>query len=160
MRYEIEGQRLTDIADAIRGKTGKSATITPEDMPDEIASIETSGGAERETVTYYGWVYGIYRGFAVMETLYGVVYGKVNTSRDYETLSGSLISFSFYGDNSGPAIVQSFEDIDLTVYTATASSQSALIGTTYRLAAFEEKELSFLDYNQGYYLVATPVTTE
>lgn len=42
--YSIQGTTLTDIADAIRSKTGKTASMTPIEMPDEIESI--SGGGE------------------------------------------------------------------------------------------------------------------
>lgn len=42
MKYKIDSETLTDIADAIRAKTGDSASMTPLEMPDEIASI--SGG--------------------------------------------------------------------------------------------------------------------
>ena len=41
----IQDGTLTDIADAIRAKTGKSETMTPLEMPTEIASIETGGGS-------------------------------------------------------------------------------------------------------------------
>lgn len=37
---------FSDIADAIRAKTGKSDTMTPAEMPTEIASISGSGGIE------------------------------------------------------------------------------------------------------------------
>lgn len=35
---------FSDIADAIRAKTGKSDTMTPAEMPTEIASISGGGG--------------------------------------------------------------------------------------------------------------------
>lgn len=37
--YSIQDTTLTDIADAIRSKTGKTASMTPIEMPDEIESI-------------------------------------------------------------------------------------------------------------------------
>lgn len=37
---------LTAIADAIRTKTGSTATMTPSQMPEQIAAIETGGGVE------------------------------------------------------------------------------------------------------------------
>ena len=58
MKYKIDSETLTDIADAIRAKTGDSASMTPLEMPDEIASI--SGGGDnwsqyirRLTNTFY-----------------------------------------------------------------------------------------------------------
>ena len=42
--YLIQDTTLTDIADAIRGKTGKTDTMTPLEMPGEIASIQGGGG--------------------------------------------------------------------------------------------------------------------
>ena len=44
-KYVIDSETLTDIADAIRAKTGDSASMTPLEMPDEIASISGGGGA-------------------------------------------------------------------------------------------------------------------
>lgn len=41
----IQSGTLDDIADAIRAKTGKVASMTPLEMPDEIESI--SGGGEK-----------------------------------------------------------------------------------------------------------------
>lgn len=41
--YLIQSETLEDIADAIRSKTGGSALIAPEDMADEIESIQTGG---------------------------------------------------------------------------------------------------------------------
>lgn len=47
--YIIESQTLTDIADAIRGKTGSSGTLTPLQMPGAITSI--SSGISINTIT-------------------------------------------------------------------------------------------------------------
>ena len=43
--YVIDGEILTDIADAIREKTGESGVIIPEDMPDAISDISGGGSA-------------------------------------------------------------------------------------------------------------------
>lgn len=43
-KYVIDGAILSSIADSIRVKKGTTANITPENMPTEIASIETGGG--------------------------------------------------------------------------------------------------------------------
>lgn len=39
----LDDGKLTAIADSIRSKTGKSATMTVDEMPDEIEAIETGG---------------------------------------------------------------------------------------------------------------------
>lgn len=39
--------KLTAIADAIRGKTGKADGLTLDQMPTEIANIQTGGGSPR-----------------------------------------------------------------------------------------------------------------
>lgn len=44
-KYFIEDTALTAIADSIRAKKNTTADITPENMPSEIASIETGGGS-------------------------------------------------------------------------------------------------------------------
>lgn len=41
-KYVINGDVLSDIADAIRAKTGGTARITPPNMPGEIADISTA----------------------------------------------------------------------------------------------------------------------
>lgn len=45
MNYIIDGAQLTAIADAIRGKTGESSTMTVDEMPDEISGISGGGGS-------------------------------------------------------------------------------------------------------------------
>ena len=44
MRYSVDGQILTDIADAINAKTGGTTALAPGDMADEIESIPSGGG--------------------------------------------------------------------------------------------------------------------
>ena len=44
----IQSETLDDIATAIRSKTGKSASMTPLEMPAEIRSIEGGGGSGRQ----------------------------------------------------------------------------------------------------------------
>ncbi len=47
---------LTDVADSIRSKTGKSEPIACEDFDTEIASIQTGGGGtEKKTVFFYDY---------------------------------------------------------------------------------------------------------
>ena len=45
--YRIQDATLTGIADAIRSKTGSAATILVSEMANEIESIPTGGGEER-----------------------------------------------------------------------------------------------------------------
>ena len=46
----IEESTLTAIGDSIRAKTGKTDMIPPLQMPTEIASIQSGGGATMKTV--------------------------------------------------------------------------------------------------------------
>lgn len=48
--YIIDGAILTAIGDAIRAKTGKTDLIPLDQMPTEIASIQSGGGATMKTV--------------------------------------------------------------------------------------------------------------
>ena len=50
MKYTIEESTLTAIGNAIRAKTGKTDMIPPLQMPNEIASIQSGGGATMKTV--------------------------------------------------------------------------------------------------------------
>ena len=45
---------FSDIADAIRAKTGSSASIVADDFPTEIAAIPTSGGTSKNTQIVQG----------------------------------------------------------------------------------------------------------
>lgn len=49
MRYVVEESSLVAIADAIRAKTGESASLTLAEMATEIAGIETGGGSSGGT---------------------------------------------------------------------------------------------------------------
>ena len=49
MKYSIDGSTLTDIADAIREKTGDTAALTAAAMAEAIAGISGGGGLEYET---------------------------------------------------------------------------------------------------------------
>ena len=42
--YKINGERLTEIADAIREKTGGTELLTLDQMVDAINGIQTGGG--------------------------------------------------------------------------------------------------------------------
>lgn len=46
----LDDGKLTAIADSIRSKTGKSATMTVDEMPGEIEAIETGGGGASNVV--------------------------------------------------------------------------------------------------------------
>ena len=49
----INSDTLSDIADAIRAKTGGSNSMTPLEMPTEIASIPSGGGGSGEVALAY-----------------------------------------------------------------------------------------------------------
>lgn len=65
-KYSIEGSTLTDIADAIRSKTGDTAALTAAAMAEAIASISGGGGgnlvkkyktaktSDNETISFTG----------------------------------------------------------------------------------------------------------
>jgi len=50
--YLIQGETLDNIANAINARTGGSAAMTPAEMADAIAAIQTGGGSEIETTDY------------------------------------------------------------------------------------------------------------
>lgn len=68
--YLISDTTLTRIADSIRSKTGKTATITPENMPKEIDGIEAgSGGGEGiDTCTVRISYTGMHESFPIILT--------------------------------------------------------------------------------------------
>lgn len=48
MDYLIQGDTLSEIADAIRGKTGSQAAIAVKNMASQIDSIQAGGGRKRQ----------------------------------------------------------------------------------------------------------------
>ena len=119
-------------------------------------NVSGGGGECKETVSYYGWTYGGYSGFAVMERDDGAVFGKVAINHVNEVLTGNLISFSYYGDGTNNLTITALTDIQLTVYSATTSTttSTALTGTTYQMTANETKTLTNPNYSGGLYIVA------
>ena len=113
-------------------------------------------GAEVETVSFYGWTYGGYSAYAMLKRIDGAVFGKVAISGNNEVLTGSLISFSYYGNGTGDITVTALEAITLTVYSATTSSStgSALTGTEYQMAANETKTITNPNYGGGLFITA------
>ena len=55
-KYFIQDTTLTNIADAIRAKTGGTDSITPENMPTEIASITTGTATSLKPAEYPDYV--------------------------------------------------------------------------------------------------------
>ena len=55
-KYVIDSSTLTSIADAVRAKTGSTATIKVSDIPTEISKISGGGGTEipSELLNYSG----------------------------------------------------------------------------------------------------------
>lgn len=109
--YLIHDSTLEDIADAIRAKTGGSSLIAPEDMPSEIASIESGTSIDHgfeytldsdgviigakaigDTVPPYAMNYGFYSNSkAVVVDLTGV---KRVGSSAFQQSTKVLIDFS------------------------------------------------------------------
>lgn len=56
--YKIKGERLTEFANAIRGKTGKEDSLTLEQMVTEIEGIEAGGSAPDGTNVTFGYENG------------------------------------------------------------------------------------------------------
>lgn len=52
MKYIVEESRLVNIADAIRGKTGGTETLTLDQMPTEIAGISGGSGGDGSPQNY------------------------------------------------------------------------------------------------------------
>lgn len=57
-KYSIEGSTLTNIADAIRAKTGSTAKITPETMGEAVNGIQTGASIDTCSITLSGYKVG------------------------------------------------------------------------------------------------------
>lgn len=65
--YRISGERLTAIADAIREKTGKTDSLTLQQMATEISGIQTGGGGSMFVSSAVGILPTVYKGTANSE---------------------------------------------------------------------------------------------
>lgn len=79
--YLIKGETLTDIANAIRGKTGSTSTIKAQDFATEIEGIQAGGGG--------GDIDGLIEG-----TLNEVT-SKVTSMRDYAFYRATITTANF-----------------------------------------------------------------
>ena len=78
----IQSGTLDDIADAIRAKTGKVASMTPLEMPDEIESI-SGGGGEASTLVITTDTSGSYASVLVADNTF-----TISNSYRYSQVSG------------------------------------------------------------------------
>ena len=114
MSYSNLTDLFTDIADAIRAKTGGSGTIAAEDFPTEIAAIPSGGGGG-------GFVTGVTRNSATKLTF--ATDGKAAYFVVYEADS-SYVAPSSNGTYYGIYVIYDGETCYcLTLYRATSASQ-------------------------------------
>lgn len=102
----LEDSTLTDIADAIREKTGKNGLITPANMPDEIESISGGGDFPLEVI-FETFMYANYGGAYnwLFEDLADKFIMKIDSSRfdssfEYDQTAQDLSKNIFYLINS------------------------------------------------------------
>lgn len=90
--YTINGNTLSDIASAIRNKTGKSSTMRPVDMPSEIISIPS--GEISTTEQLIDAEHGIYRKSYYAELTTDSNYYNVNaySSSDFASVILSTVN--------------------------------------------------------------------
>lgn len=101
-KYVINDTTLTNIANAIREKTGSTSPITPENMDDEIAAIETGGD-----VGPYEWVV---RGTSP----YGISSGEIFNDGDHIiTYNQSAWSYDVYDNATTEIIDNCFARVDV-----------------------------------------------
>lgn len=95
--YMIQGETLTAIADAIRGKTGGTSPIDPAQMANEITNIPASGG-------------GLPEGISALAS--GIIVPTSNISSDY-TVTHNL------GKRPDFAILMLLNDAETTALKST-----------------------------------------
>lgn len=125
--------KLTAIADAIRGKTGKSDSMTLDQMPTEIAGIVTGGGGANvltytaaETLSGTGIIIEIEHGlgkipksfYAINETFLSV-FGTETTHHTWFWAAGSNYNHRIYSTSTtqlGASSSQTLGIADTTAY--------------------------------------------
>lgn len=84
--------KLTAIANAIRAKTGKSGSLTLDDMPTEIASISGGGGGGgAASVTVTGLPYSMYGAYVADDGSARIT--TLQNGTKYSVLKGSAVTF-------------------------------------------------------------------
>lgn len=148
MRYEIERQILTDIADSIREKTGKNELIKAEDMAGEIGSISGQPNLQQKTVTQNGTV----TPDVGYDGLSSVTVNVSGGASYFDIVASSYTGFAycfidrydatqgFWTDNTGTANL-AFYEVDPGSYVAFAELP---VGTVFRMQFFAGK--TFADF--------------
>lgn len=151
-------KKLTDIADAIRNKTGKSDLLTLEQMPTEISAIETGGGEIPEIVLSGDCKY------ALRQPAFQAIYDYIRTENitdarymfdtnnaesypfelnfnpDYDSKN---ISFLFYNNTKLKRVPK------INGLTNVASSERMFSGC-YKIKEIEEDSTSSITYKPRY----------
>lgn len=94
---------FTDIANAIRSKTGTTEAIVADEFPTAIAAIENGGGIDTCTITVTGYNPNGYSGYVVTQVIDGEITVSSSGSKLKEAtvvltnvVCGSFLYFSGY----------------------------------------------------------------
>lgn len=122
--------KLKAIADAIRGKTGKTEGLTLDQMPEEIAGIETGGGGEQKIYTApsgamytpiydngsavptnaYQWAANLFRGAEKIEEVTLRGWENISADRNDEVISASSAKKLFMPDFKASGLGYSYSN--------------------------------------------------
>lgn len=96
-KYVIDESTLSGIADSIRAKKGTTADIVPEDMPEEIASIEGGGGDTTVEDGLIEHTLSTYSNDRVTSIGYGTFHRNVNLKSISFPNVTSVNNYAFWG---------------------------------------------------------------
>ena len=113
--YTIKRESLTAIADAIRGKTGKTESLTVEQMVAEIGGI--SGGSGGSVVEELPSAEEAAFGIATAGEEYGIVINDTSKIGRYN-YSGDVVVYQEY------TVKEAFSLVGVRIYSVTASNAS------------------------------------
>lgn len=136
--YSIQDTTLTDIADAIRSKTGKTASMTPAEMVDEIENISGGGASTLTTKTI---------------TLNGTYSAEDDNADGY-----SEVTVNVQGGASMTEVANTY-GTELVITSAQGSAPSATRHTLYFEFEDETTETEYAYYDDSFISSAITATT-
>lgn len=137
-KYVINGSTLTNIANAIRAKSGGSVRITPGQMPNEIANLPSGG--------VFDWVVDGSASLPYDPNLGGIVVSDNNVTEIRNT--------AFYNfDANGPKIVKidfpSVTEIGSSAFNGNTLLKTAILPSIYSIGGSAFADCSILDTVTG-----------
>ena len=129
MDYLIQGDTLSEIADAIRGKTGSQAAITVKNMASQIDSIQAGGGGSGDLDSLIAGTITEILGSNAMSVRPSAFNGLSSLVTAEFMVVRNIYDYAFYGCSSLEALIIRTSDAICSLASTTAFYGSGIEST-------------------------------